>query len=83
MIARDRDLLARVGRFNTNLGMATVELMQRQDGGEVPADGLLLLANHLEALATLADDLRARAAELDDRVVEIPSPTTRDVAADG
>ncbi len=83
MNERDRELLARVGRFNTNLGTVIVELMHRQDGGALPTDGLRMLADHLDALATLAANFRARAAEIDGRVSETPPTTVLDGATDG
>lgn len=63
MIARDRELLARLTRVNRHLGEVVVELMARQDDGELPADGLRELADRLSGLA---GELHARAAELDD-----------------
>ncbi|MFF5986876.1 hypothetical protein [Prauserella flavalba] len=62
MIRRDRELLARLSAVNTHLGEAVVELLHRQDGGQLPADGLRLLGKHLQELTT---DLIARADELD------------------
>lgn len=67
MIARDRELLARLIQFNTQLGKFTVEMLERQDGGELPADGVRALADYL---GPLADDLRARAAELEAVVID-------------
>ncbi|OQO91175.1 hypothetical protein B1813_16990 [Saccharomonospora piscinae] len=66
MIETDRELLTRLGRFNRHLGAVAVELMHRQDGGELPAEGLCALADRLAALAA---DLHARAAEIDNVVV--------------
>ena len=37
MIEHDRDLLARLARVNKHLGAATLELLEYQDGGELPA----------------------------------------------
>lgn len=62
MIERDRELLVRLGRFNRYLGAVVVELLQHQDGGELPAEGLCALADRLSALAA---ELHARAAEID------------------
>lgn len=70
MIARDRELLARLMQVNTQLGRFTVDLLDRQDGGELPAEGLRPLGDYLVALGR---DLLARATELeavDSRVVE-------------
>lgn len=67
MIAKDRELLARLAQVNRNVGAGVVELLHRQDGGELPADGLRALG---DILATLGADLRARAEELECRVIE-------------
>jgi hypothetical protein len=67
MIARDRELLARVAQVNRHLGTVVVELMTGQDGGELPADGVRDLGQHLTQLGV---DLLARAAELDGRAVD-------------
>lgn len=64
MIRRDRELLAYLGRINQRFGLAVVELFDRQDGGELPADGLVALAEQLERAAA---SCRSRAAELDHR----------------
>lgn len=61
VIARDRQLLGHLARINRNLGLAIVELCDRQDGGELPVDGLLALAERLDTAATACRD---RAAEL-------------------
>lgn len=66
MIARDRDLLARLMTVNSQLGRFTVEMLDRQDGGELPAEGCRLLGEHL---AQLGADLKARADELDRSVI--------------
>lgn len=63
MICRDRELLARLARVNRHLGAVVVELMTRQDGGELPADGVRDLGRRLGALAA---DLLIRADELDE-----------------
>ncbi|GAA1233584.1 hypothetical protein GCM10009676_16190 [Prauserella halophila] len=62
MIARDRDLLARLGQVNTGLGRAVVDLMGRQDGGTLPVDGVRELA---ELLGGMSAELYQRAAELE------------------
>jgi hypothetical protein len=67
VIARDRELLARVARVNTRLGAVVLELFEHQDGGELPAAGVRELGQHL---AGLAADLLARAEELDGRAVD-------------
>lgn len=67
MIARDRELLARAASVNRSLGAVVVELVHRQDGGELPADGLREVG---QALYTLSRDMLARAAELDARIID-------------
>ncbi|MQA08439.1 MAG: hypothetical protein GEU98_07770 [Pseudonocardiaceae bacterium] len=67
MIERDRELLARASLVNQQLGAATVEMLHRQNGGELPANGLRTVGEHL---AQLAADLIARAEELDGRTTE-------------
>ncbi|MCP2254268.1 hypothetical protein LY13_003035 [Prauserella aidingensis] len=62
MIARDRDLLSRLGQVNAGLGEAVVELMTRQDGGELAAGDVRELA---ERLGGMAAELYRRAAELE------------------
>ncbi|EID53731.1 hypothetical protein [Saccharomonospora xinjiangensis] len=62
MIERDRELLVRLGRFNRCLGAVVVELVQRQDGGQLPVEGLCALADRLAALSA---ELHERAAEID------------------
>lgn len=57
MIARDRELLARLGQVNASLGEVVLALMAAQDGGELPADGLREVG---QALRTLAEDMIAR-----------------------
>ncbi|MFC4001348.1 hypothetical protein ACFS2C_06650 [Prauserella oleivorans] len=69
MIARDRELLVRLSQTNRRLGEAVVELMSRQDGGELPAEGLRALA---DVLGGLSADLYARASELDGHVLASP-----------
>ncbi|MBK1786968.1 hypothetical protein [Prauserella cavernicola] len=76
MIRRDRELLARLSTVNTHLGEAVVELLHRQDGGRLPADGLRLLGHHLQDLTV---DLIERADELDaidaaDTIHAAPAP---------
>lgn len=61
MIARDRELLTRLGKVNASIGEVALALMAAQDGGELPADGLREVG---QALRTLADDMVARADEL-------------------
>ncbi len=62
MIARDRELLTRLGQVNASIGEVVLALMAAQDGGELPANGLREVGH---ALRTLADDMIARADELD------------------
>ncbi|MGW9480167.1 hypothetical protein ACWGRK_18540 [Saccharomonospora azurea] len=64
MIARDRELLARLGQVNASIGEVALALMAAQDGGELPADGLREVG---QALRTLADDMVARADEIQSR----------------
>ncbi len=61
MIARDRELLTRLGRVNSSLGEITLALMGAQNDGQLPADGLREVG---KALRTLADDMIARADEI-------------------
>jgi hypothetical protein len=77
MIERDRELLARAGRVNQQLGAVIVELMQHQDGGQLPAQGLRSLADHL---AGLSRDLYARVAEL--QAIEAGRPIVVDTRRD-
>lgn len=67
MIRKDRELLARLSAMNSYLGEAVVELLRRQDGGELPAEGLRDLGAELQRFAT---DLLARADELDAVVID-------------
>jgi hypothetical protein len=67
VIRSDRELLARLARVNAYLGAAVVELMTRQDGGELPAEGVRELGWRLSELAA---DLLARADEIDGRPVD-------------
>lgn len=62
MIARDRELLARLSRVNASIGEITLALLHAQDGGELPADGLREVG---EALRALGGDMIARAREID------------------
>ncbi|MCP2255216.1 hypothetical protein LY13_003990 [Prauserella aidingensis] len=62
MIARDRELLARLGQVNADLGRAVVELMSAQDGGELPVDGVRELA---ELLGGMSAELYRRVGELE------------------
>ncbi|GAA1239892.1 hypothetical protein GCM10009676_25810 [Prauserella halophila] len=62
MIARDRELLARLGQVNTSLGRAVVALMSAQADGELPVDGVRDLA---ELLGSMSAELYRRAAELE------------------
>src|SRR5690606_41485319 len=57
MIARDRELLARLGQVNASLGEVVLARMAAQDGGELPADGLREVG---QALRTLAEAMIAR-----------------------
>jgi hypothetical protein len=61
VIARDRELLARLGKVNTRLGEVVLALMAAQDGGELPAAGLHEVGH---ALRALAEDMITRATEL-------------------
>jgi hypothetical protein len=56
--------------MNVHLGEVVVEMMTRQDGGELPADGVRELG---QRLGTMSADLLARAAELDGRMIETPA----------
>lgn len=67
MIARDRELLARLMMFNTDLGRFTVDAFAEQDGGELPAERLQEIGRQL---TQLGEDALSRAAELDGAVVE-------------
>jgi hypothetical protein len=72
VIERDRELLARVARVNGRVGKVVLELLQYQDGGELPAAGVRELG---QALTELGADLLARAAELDVRISDAyPDP---------
>jgi hypothetical protein len=62
VIARDRELLTRLGQVNASIGEVVLALMAAQDGGELPANGLREVGH---ALRTLAEDMIARADELD------------------
>jgi hypothetical protein len=64
MIERDRALLARLAQVNRQLGAFVLDLIEHQDGGELPAAGLRDLGNGLVALGA---DVLARADELDGR----------------
>ncbi|PRX51077.1 hypothetical protein B0I33_101230 [Prauserella shujinwangii] len=70
MIARDRDLLARLMTVNTQLGQLTVRLLDGQDGGELPASGCRELG---EALAALGQEMQDRADVFEGCVIEGPS----------
>lgn len=70
MIARDRDLLARLAAVNTTLGRVTTELLARQDGGELPAGPLREVGT---ALRRVADDMLIRADEISARGT-VPTP---------
>lgn len=61
VIARDRELLTRLAQVNASVGEVALELMAAQDGGELPAGGLLRVG---EALCALGEDMIARAHEL-------------------
>ena len=58
MIARDRELLARLRRVNVGIGEVALALMAAQDAGELPADGLREVGR---ALRSLGSDMIARA----------------------
>ncbi|MEY7973762.1 hypothetical protein AB8O38_17335 [Saccharomonospora xinjiangensis] len=75
MIARDRELLTRLGKVNASIGEVALALMAAQDGGKLPADGLREVG---EALRTLAIDMIARADEVNEGmpVSLAASPTT-------
>lgn len=74
MIERDRALLARAATVNRSFGAVVVELMQRQDDGQLPAGPLREVG---ELLAGLGREFIDRAAEIeqapavDARVVEV------------
>ncbi|PWV85763.1 3-hydroxyacyl-CoA dehydrogenase [Prauserella marina] len=76
MIRQDRELLARLSSVNTRLGEAVVELLHRQDGGLLPAEGLRALGHHLQGITA---DLLNRADELD--AVVIDRPPSREVTS--
>ncbi|PXY25137.1 hypothetical protein BAY59_24230 [Prauserella coralliicola] len=80
MIARDRELLARLAQVNLHLGEVVSELMTGQDGGELPAQGLRELGDRFGGLAA---ELYARAAELDGRMIEAPARVVIDVTRAG
>jgi len=63
----DRDLLARLRVLNQEIGRFTVEMLHRQDGGALPADGLRPLAEHLFQLSV---DMRDRADEIDGLIID-------------
>lgn len=67
MIKRDRELLARVAAMNTKLGLVVVTLVDQQDGGELPADGLRELGRYLGSLSV---DLVNRADEIDEPAID-------------
>ncbi|WP_007026758.1 hypothetical protein [Saccharomonospora iraqiensis] len=67
MIARDRELLCRAAEVMHSFGPVVVELMQRQDGGELPAAPVREVGN---AFVALAHDFLDRADELDARAIE-------------
>lgn len=60
MIARDRELLVRLGQVNGSIGEIVLALMAAQDGGELPAQPLREVGEALQALGT---DMVARAHE--------------------
>ncbi|HWE89268.1 MAG TPA: hypothetical protein VG317_07370 [Pseudonocardiaceae bacterium] len=62
MIRADRELLARLTRTNTRLGDVVIELINRQDSGQIAAEGWRALGEHL---AGLGADMIRRADELD------------------
>ncbi|EHR62614.1 hypothetical protein [Saccharomonospora cyanea] len=62
MIERDRALLARAANVNRSFGEIVVELMIRQDGGQLPAGPLREVG---ELLAGLGREFIDRAAEID------------------
>ncbi len=62
MIEHDRVLLARAGQVNRQFGEIVVELMIRQDGGQLPAGPLRDVG---ELLAGLGREFIDRAAEID------------------
>ncbi|WP_197321055.1 hypothetical protein [Saccharomonospora sp. NB11] len=66
MIARDRELLTRLGRVNAGIGEVVLALMAAQDGGELPSAELREVGR---ALRTLAEDMIVRADELDTTAV--------------
>jgi len=60
MIRPDRELLADLSQFNRALGLAVMEMIHRQDGGELPAEGWQRLADQFRAMSETLD---ARAAD--------------------
>jgi hypothetical protein len=69
VLERDRELLARVARVNGRVGKVVLELIQHQDGGELPAAGVNELG---QALTQLGADLLTRAAELEHVIIDAP-----------
>lgn len=69
MIARDRELLARLMTMNQHLGEVVHRLMQGQDDGRLPATSVRDLA---ELLGGMSAQLYTRAAELEGRAVRTP-----------
>lgn len=70
MIEKDRELMARAMRVNQSLGVATMMMLHRQDGGELPAGELRTVGEYLERLGA---DMIARAGELDAVHVQLPA----------
>lgn len=64
MIIRDRELLVRMSKVNRSLGIVAAEAMARQHDGELPPQPLREIG---QALRSLADDLIARAEEIESR----------------
>ncbi|WP_007025150.1 hypothetical protein [Saccharomonospora iraqiensis] len=62
MIARDRELLCRAAEVMRSFGPVVVELLGRQDGGELPAGPVREVG---DAFAALAGEFLGRADELD------------------
>ncbi|WP_039739594.1 hypothetical protein [Saccharomonospora halophila] len=67
MIARDRELLCRAAEVMRSFGPVVVELMDRQDGGELAAAPIREVGN---AFVALAHDFLDRADELDAHAIE-------------
>lgn len=70
MIARDRELLARISRVNSTLGSATVELLNNLQDGTLNPSHLRAIGAYLRQLS---EEVMARADEIDGRALD-PAP---------